>query len=310
MSQGVEPMSAMIGDMDIPPPRFNPADTQGRIRRSPRGRHTHESVSSAGSIRTLVTQAMSVGTGDLAETDSTHPQRAKSARVFLTGTSLYVFIAGVLVVTLAVIILSVLSRESAAQVPITTVEESAPDVATETTQETVAPVTPTSTEIVVHVSGAVAHPGLVTLTVPARVNDAVLAAGGLAKNALPETVNLAEPITDGTHIHIPVAGDESDATANNAFSGSAIQNPGINNGSAVQSTGADNGSAQNIAQININTATQSELENIPGVGPVTAAAIITWREENGNFSTVDQLLEVSGIGEKTLETMRSSVTVD
>lgn len=289
--------------MEVPPPRFNPADTQGRIRRSPRGKQSPQ----ASKIRALATQAMSVGTADLANYDRPRGVATEQRMRFaLSGASLYVFIAGILVVACAVVIVGLMGRDSAAHIAIAT---QAPMPATDhqaqgafgAQADPTAPSASSPTDLVIHVSGAVHNPGLVTITAPARVNDAVMAAGGLTEDAQAEAVNLAEPIADGMHIHIPGVDETS------AVQGTAIQ------GSAVQSSSAQGDVQADEAQtalININTATQRELEEIPGVGPVTAAAIMTWREENGSFTAVEQLLEVSGIGAKTLETMRSAITVD
>lgn len=299
--------------MEVPPPRFNPADTQGRIRRSPRGKQSPQ----ASKIRALATQAMSVGTADLANYERprevANEQRMPRTRFALGGASLYVFIAAILVVACAVVIVGLMGRDSAAHIAIAT---QAPIPATDhqaqgaehqehgafgAQADPTAPSASSPTDLVIHVSGAVHKPGLVTITAPARVNDAVMAAGGLTEDAQAEAVNLAEPIADGMHIHIPGVDETS------TVQGTAIQD------SAVQSSSAQGDVQTDEAQtalININTATQRELEEIPGVGPVTAAAIMTWREENGSFTAVEQLLEVSGIGAKTLETMRSAITVD
>lgn len=145
------------------------------------------------------------------------------------------------------------------------------------------------TSIVVHVSGAVMAPGLVEIESGGRVNDAVNAAGGLSAEADPSAINLAALVTDGTHVHIPAAGELG----------------------RVESSGGESGEApgEGSATVNINIASQSELETIPGVGPVTAQAIIEWREAHGPFTSVDQLIEISGIGERTLERIRPHVSI-
>ncbi|MFY9616851.1 MAG: helix-hairpin-helix domain-containing protein [Arcanobacterium sp.] len=139
--------------------------------------------------------------------------------------------------------------------------------------------------IVVHVSGAVVSPGLVEVPHPARVNDVVEAAGGLSEDADPALINLAAHVSDGEHIHVPAHGEEP-----------------AEYGATSQSSGSS-------GLVNINTASASELETLPGIGPVTAEAIMTWRHDNGSFTSVEQLIEVNGIGPKTLDQLRPHVTV-
>lgn len=147
-------------------------------------------------------------------------------------------------------------------------------------------------EVVVHVSGQVNSPGVVTIAAPGRVIDAVEEAGGPTPEADLALINLAEPIVDGAHIHVPAHG-EGEAIAGVAGGGEPPAASGDPPGAGV----------------NINTASQAELETIPGVGPVTAQAIIAWREDNGAFSSVEQLIDVNGIGPKTLEQLRDHVRV-
>jgi competence protein ComEA len=134
-------------------------------------------------------------------------------------------------------------------------------------------------ELYVHVSGAVRHPGLYRLRDGARVVDAVAAAGGLAEGADEGGVNLARPVGDGEQLVVPRQGEQVDASA-----------PGD-------------------GRINLNTATGAELETLPRIGPATAQRIIDWREANGRFTSVEDLLAVSGIGDKMLEALRPLVTV-
>ena len=131
----------------------------------------------------------------------------------------------------------------------------------------------------VHVSGAVARPGLYRLEGGARLVDAVAAAGGFAEDADEAGVNLARPLSDGEQIVVPVVGQAPPAA------------------SAGGGTTAD-------ARVNLNTATVAELDTLPRVGPAIAQRIIDWRTSNGRFSAVDDLLSVPGIGEKMLESLR------
>lgn len=134
-------------------------------------------------------------------------------------------------------------------------------------------------ETVVHVDGAVAHPGVYTLVgETVRVCDAVEAAGGLADDADTAALNLAQPVVDGGKVHVPAEGEVR----------------------ATQLAGE--GASSDL--VNLNTATAEELTRLPGVGERTAQAILQSREDLGPFTSIDDLLRVSGIGEKKLEKIR------
>lgn len=136
--------------------------------------------------------------------------------------------------------------------------------------------------VIVHVSGAVRTPGLAHLVDGDRVADAVAAAGGPLPGADLSAVNLARPVVDGEQVHVPVVGEQP-------ASGSA--------GGAVLGDG----------RVDVNRATAAELETLPGVGPVLAQRIVAHREEHGPFASPDDLRDVSGIGERTLETLADLV---
>lgn len=146
--------------------------------------------------------------------------------------------------------------------------------------------TAASGEVVVHVAGAVSAPGVYTLPADSRVDDAVRAAGATADADLSQ-LNLAQKLADGQKITVPAAG-ETPAPADNA---------------------APSDSSQSGALVNINTATQEELETLPSIGEVRAQAIIAYREEHGGFRTTDELMEVSGIGEKIFADISPHITV-
>ncbi|HTG48044.1 MAG TPA: ComEA family DNA-binding protein [Actinomycetota bacterium] len=148
-----------------------------------------------------------------------------------------------------------------------------------------ASVSPSPAELIVDVAGLVRRPGVYTFPPGSRVIDAIHRAGGPLPKADLSVLNLAAPLTDGTQI---LVGDGSGAPASGS-SGTSGGVPG--------------------ALVNINTASESELEALNGVGPVTANAIIQYRTEHGPFATVDDLLNVSGIGPATLEDLRPQVTV-
>ncbi len=148
--------------------------------------------------------------------------------------------------------------------------------------------TPTSV-LYVHVLGAVTRPGLYTLADGARVVDAIGAAGGMTDDADQSGVNLARQLSDGEQLIVPHVGDPAAVPAAGA--------------------GASGGSALPGGKVNLNTATDEQLETLPRVGPAMAAKIIAWRTENGRFTSVDDLMNVSGIGEKTFDGLKDQVTV-
>lgn len=145
----------------------------------------------------------------------------------------------------------------------------------------------------VHVVGEVRRPGVVRVPAGSRVGDAVEAAGGLTGQADEQRLNLARPVTDGEQILVLRPGEEPPPPA---------APPGGGAPAGGDAAGDD-------GPLDLNTADQAALEELPGVGPVTAEHILAWREENGQFTTVDELMEVSGIGEKTLATLRPHVRV-
>lgn len=150
---------------------------------------------------------------------------------------------------------------------------------------------PTSLPIVVHVAGEVTHPGVYTLPPKSRWRDAVEAAGGFLPDANIDSINLAAFLQDGEQIHVPDSDVSAPApvTLDNSLS--------IPEKSSV------------IGLININTADQSELESLPGIGPQKAQEIIAYREANGLFQQIEDILNVPGIGEKTLEDIKGLITV-
>ncbi|HEL9634385.1 TPA: helix-hairpin-helix domain-containing protein [Streptococcus suis] len=147
-------------------------------------------------------------------------------------------------------------------------------------------------QLVIDVKGAVEKPGLYTLEVGSRVNDAVKAAGGLTSQADPKSINLAQKLSDEAVVYV-ASKDE--------------------NISVVASTTASSAMSQdekNTSLVNLNTATEADLQTISGIGAKRAADIIAYREANGGFKTVDDLNNVSGIGDKTMESIRPYVTVE
>jgi len=154
----------------------------------------------------------------------------------------------------------------------------------------------------VHVHGAVVSPGLYELAAGARVVDVVAAAGGFADGADQAGVNLARPLVDGEQLRVPAVGEPAAAVGDGG--GGAAGAGGAAGGAGVGGAGAGGAAA-----VDLNLADDAALQTLPGVGPATAAAILDWREQNGAFRSVDDLLGVPGIGEKTLEKLRPQVTV-
>lgn len=142
--------------------------------------------------------------------------------------------------------------------------------------------TPPVVEMFVHVAGAVAKPGLYRFPPGLRVADAIEAAGGPLPRADVDALNLADLLADGMKIEVPLRGRSL------ASSPAASPSPAL---------------------IDLNAADVTALETVPGIGPVTAAAIVRHRDEIGRFESVEQLLDVSGIGPATLEALRPYVTV-
>lgn len=159
--------------------------------------------------------------------------------------------------------------------------------------------------VVVHVVGAVATPGVVELPPGARVSDALEAVGGASGDADLDALNLARALVDGEQIRVPRPGEEIalDSGGTGAESGGAQTGPGSGAG------GPGGPAAAEGELVNLNSADLAALETLPGVGPVTAQSILDHRDAIGRFTTVEELLDVSGIGDATLSRIRDSVTV-
>jgi len=158
-------------------------------------------------------------------------------------------------------------------------------------------------QVVVSVVGLVREPGLVTLAPGARIADALDAAGGPLDGADLIGLNLARRLADGEQIVVGIAPPPGEpATVGSSVAGAPV-------GPAPAAPAADETGAAATGSIDLNTATEAELDTLPGIGPVTAAAIVAWRTEHGRFSSVDQLAEVDGIGPARLEKLRGRVHV-
>jgi competence protein ComEA len=147
----------------------------------------------------------------------------------------------------------------------------------------------------VYVSGAVVVPGVVRVGEDARVLDALDLAKGAAPDANLDVLNLAAVIHDGDHVHVPRLGDPAGVGGVTSAASSAANSPA----SVTQAP----------SKVSLNTASATELETLDGVGPATAQTIIKYRTENGPFSSIDELLNVSGIGPAKLERMRDGLVL-
>ncbi|MGO3148013.1 MAG: helix-hairpin-helix domain-containing protein [Leucobacter sp.] len=150
-----------------------------------------------------------------------------------------------------------------------------------------------ASSVMVHVVGEVQRPGVVELTAGSRVIDAIAAAGGANDQAGLGGVNLARVVADGEQILVPDAEAAAELTASGV---TQIPEAPLTGGSTT-------------GMINLNHATAEDLERLPKIGPALAARIVEWRESHGGFKNIEQLLEVSGIGAKTLEQFRDQVVV-
>ncbi len=155
---------------------------------------------------------------------------------------------------------------------------------------------PTKAPLVVHVIGAVVHPGVYSLPEGSRVQDALTAAGGLLAEANPNALNLAAKLEDGQQVAVP---DQSGrvplaVTPTAAFEVIEPTRPAFESGDLI----------------NINTASQEELESLPGIGPTLAQRIIDYRTEHGPFKQIEDIMNVPGIGPATFDQIMDLITVE
>ncbi len=152
--------------------------------------------------------------------------------------------------------------------------------------------------VVVYVCGAVVNPGVYELSEGSRIDDAVMAAGGFSEDADRTYVNLAARLSDGSKLQIPTvleASDETVAKGIDSFD--------------TEDNGSKSGASEGGGLININTATQSELATLPGIGEGIAGKIIKYRDENGSFKSIEDIMKVSGIKDKLFSKIKDQITV-
>ena len=160
-----------------------------------------------------------------------------------------------------------------------------------------------SAQIYVDIGGAVKEPKLAVLPQGSRVEDAILQAGGTTEDADLAGINRAALLNDGDKIYIPKQGEAAAPGSNSVTSASG------GSGQTAGSAGSSAGSGSEDGKISINTADAGQLQQITGVGPVTAQKIVDYRNANGPFSAVEDLKNVSGIGDKTFEKMKGDITL-
>ena len=204
-------------------------------------------------------------------------------------------VAGLAVVgVLAAGIIGVQNGRAAQQSPVTLLPE--PSVADQQMENGTAstPPEPTPGVIFVHVAGQVANPQVVQIPSGSRVIDALTAAGGPLPGADLDAVNLARNLSDGEQIFLPLPGQLPPAGTAQASGGQT---------SAQSSQGNIRG------KVNLNSASQTELEALPGIGPALAGRILEYRETHGSFTSIAQLKQVSGIGPKVFASLKDSITI-
>ncbi|MBI1795114.1 MAG: ComEA family DNA-binding protein [Chloroflexi bacterium] len=152
---------------------------------------------------------------------------------------------------------------------------------------------PTAPPLTVQVIGAVVRPGVYVFPVNSRVQDAVTAAGGMLAEANPNLINLAAKLEDGQQLDIPFVGGAA-PTSTGPFV--VLPTPGT-------------GTANKANLVNINTATAEELDTLPGIGPATAQKIIDYRDQNGPFNQIEDIMNVPGIGPSTFDLVKDLITV-
>lgn len=155
-----------------------------------------------------------------------------------------------------------------------------------------------SREMVVDIKGAVQKPGIYRMSSSDRISDAVSRAGGLTGKADQDKINLARKLSDEMVVYVPEKGEKGIPDV-------AGQSGGALSAAAVSVGGTGQGN-----KVNINTADEQGMQDLPGIGPAKAKAIVTYRNGHGPFKTVDELTNVSGIGEKSLEKIKPSATVN
>lgn len=165
--------------------------------------------------------------------------------------------------------------------------------------------------ICVHVCGAVERPGVYELPVGSRVYEAVKKAGGFTGDADESYVNQAQELADGVKLIIPTVGQTQDMVSEGESMAAGIVDGASLDGQAdMAQGGAGSGQDMPDGRININTASETELCSIPGIGATRAAAVVAYRQEHGDFASIEDIMNVSGIKEGTYAKIKDSIKVD
>lgn len=180
----------------------------------------------------------------------------------------------------------------------------------------------TKNKIYVYITGEVNVPGVVILNEGSRIVDAINAAGGTTDKANISKVNLVYVLDDGMKVNIPNNNDlknnsdfeyitmNSGDGGNDDYSGGSASISNSSGASGGASSGSEtSGTSKKYDIVNINTATQTELETLPGIGPSLALKIINYRKENGKFSSIEQIKDVNGIGDSKFESLKRYITI-
>lgn len=156
-------------------------------------------------------------------------------------------------------------------------------------------------KIVVYIAGAIKNEGVYELEENSRITDIIEKAGGLTDDANINNINLAYILQDGVKVYIPKDNDKNEIKdETNIYVSKENGESNIDNGTSVETKNS---------KININTATQTELETLPGIGPSTATKIINYRKENGKFNSIDELKKVSGIGDSKYNKIKEMIRI-
>ncbi|KRK46335.1 helix-hairpin-helix domain-containing protein [Dellaglioa algida] len=157
-------------------------------------------------------------------------------------------------------------------------------------------------KIVVDIKGNVKSPGIYTMRVGMRISQAIDSAGGFLSSADQKQINLAQKVTDEMIIYVPAKGEIK--------SSPAVMNAGqSSSGVNTESTSNSNEKSNGGQTVNLNTATKEQLQELTGIGPKKAEQILQYREEHQSFKTTDEIKEVGGIGDKTFESLKDSLSV-
>ena len=214
---------------------------------------------------------------------------------------LYILVIGlILVFIIAIVIINNLNKDevlnSKDEILIRNVSDKSNESKNEDTDEI----------IIIHVTGEVAKSGIVKLKEGARIEDAIEAAGGLTENSDISDVNLAYVLEDGSKLNIPSKNKKEIDKDENIIS---MESGNIIDEKISNLTNSNEQNSRDNKKVNINKASKEQLENLPGIGSALAERIITYRNENGKFNSIEDLKNVSGIGESKFESLKDYISV-